>query len=152
VNTFRRIAACIAALLAFPAVGLAEKISVEILPTTEVSTSGGAVTVNYDSGLQEFDAGYVVIKTTNETATASLVVTIFGVNDNDAYLICSSTPAITDEETFVILLGNFQGPGGGVDQVCEFPIPRKVRFVFTVTGGGADFDVRAYLDTITAPT
>ena len=161
----KRILALLAVLLSV-SVASAEGISTEILATQTVSTAGGAVSADHVAALTnsrdpdldyqivhsgQFDSGYLTVKTTAEVATASLIVTVLGVNSNDAYLICTAT-AITTETTWVVLLGSAVTAAEGVDQVCDFPLPQTVRFTFTVTGAAASFDVRAYLDSVGGAT
>ncbi len=134
----------------------AEHTSVELMALTEVATDT-PITVNYDSSTvtrrdadhgvidSQFESAYITVVTTNETATASLILTVFGVNDLGAYLICTST-AITTETTTTILLGSLATAAGGIADACDFPLPKSLRFVFTTTGVGADFDVQAGFD------
>lgn len=136
--------ALLAPLVAGPAFAGSRNARISIMPITEVAT-GTPVTVQIN--VIESSIGYLLIKTENETATASLVVTVFNKNPLGDFLICT-TGAITTETTTVIMLGHWVTAARGVDEVCEFPMSLAVEFVFTISGAGADFDVTASLELI----
>lgn len=113
-----------------------------VLAITEVATGSPVVAAlanDYNT------TGYLIVKTENETAAASLVVTISGSNSVGNVLLCTSS-AITANETNVIMIGSLAAAGEGIDDACDFPMTRIVVFTFTVTGAGADFDVTAAIE------
>lgn len=121
----------------------AEPTRQSITTGNEVSTAGGAesVTITNDGGA----VGYLTVKTENEEATASLVVTVFNSTPLGDFLVCTMT-AITTDTTTVALLGSTVTAADGITDACDFPLTESVKFTFTVTGAGADFDVSADMD------
>lgn len=114
-----------------------------VMALTEVSTSGGAVTATINRA--DHQTGYLIVKTENEVATASLAVVVAAVTDSGEITICTAT-AITTDTTTAILLGSTVAAGEGVTDVCDFPVTRQTKVTFTVTGAGADFDVTADME------
>lgn len=146
--TMRRLAAVAAVLFlgaAFAAQAQGPKFSTEVLELQTISNDSGTITVDFDGRHYHSGAGYLSIVTTNEVATASLAVFAYGRNGAGTYQLCTSG-AITTETTTVLLMGTSASASAGVDVACDFPLPQNLRFTFTVVGGGASFDVRAYLD------
>jgi hypothetical protein len=118
-----------------------------IMAATEVAVSA-PVSVTITNG--NYATGYLIIKTENETASASLETTVLMVSPLGDELLCTLT-AITIEATTSFLLGTFVGPSSDVLATCDFPMPRQIKFTFTVTGAGADFDVSAEMQWIGDP-
>ncbi len=87
-------------------------------------------------------AGYLVVKTENETSAASLTVTVLNSTALGDFLVCTLT-AITSNTTEVALLGSTVAAADGVTDACDWPMSDVVKFTFTVTGAGSDFDVSA---------
>jgi len=129
-------------LLSLPAAAAWPNSGQSVMALTEVAL-GAPVSVTIRN--QRHTSGYLVIKTENETATASLVVTVFNVSDSGSFLVCTTT-AITTETTTIALLGSTVGAADGITDACDFPMSREITFTFTVTGAGADFDVTADLE------
>ena len=94
-------------------------------------------------------SAYLIIKTTNEVATASLAVTVALDTDLGDQIVCSLT-AITTNTTTLALLGNSQAAAGAVVDVCDFPVAGPLSLVFTVTGASAAFDIEADLHRVSA--
>jgi hypothetical protein len=113
-----------------------------VMALTEVAT-GTPVSVSVLN--QNHTKGYLVVTTANETATASLVVTVFNEHELDDTLVCSLT-AITTNSTWVTLFDSSLTAAAGVDQVCIWPMGRLVKLTFTTTGTNADFDVTADIE------
>lgn len=134
--------AVLAPLVAGPAFAVTRNARLSIMAITEVAT-GAPVTVNINN--IDHAAGYLSIKTENETSDASLVVTVFNKNPLGDILICT-TSAITTEKTTVIMLGHWTTAAAGIDEVCAFPMAIAMAIVFTTSGGGADFDVTASME------
>jgi hypothetical protein len=89
--------------------------------------------------------GYLVVVTSNEVATASLIVTTHLIGPNaTADALCTST-AITANATTTISYGNIATAEEGVTDSCVFPIADPVSITFLVTGAGASFVVSADL-------
>ena len=118
-----------------------------IMALTEVAV-GVPVSVTIDN--PGHTAGYLVVKTENETAAASLVVAAFLSSPLGDEAICS-TAAITANVTTTSLFGSLAAANGQVSTACDFPMPRSIKFVFTVTGAGADFDVTAEMQWLVRP-
>lgn len=116
-----------------------------LLTETEVAT-GTPVSVSIQN--VSHPSAYLVIKTENETATASLVVTVYATSAYDDVLLCTG-PAITTNTNTTILIGSYVTAAPDVDSVCDFPLPINVKFTFTTSGAGADFDVSAELLQVT---
>jgi hypothetical protein len=114
-----------------------------VMAITEVSTAGGPVVKTITNAQNA--TGYLVVKTENETATASLVVTVYNGSTLGGILVCTST-AITTDTTTNILIGSTVAAGEGITDVCDFPTGRTNTIVFTVSGAGADFDVTAEME------
>jgi len=113
-----------------------------LMTATQVAT-GSPVTVTIDN--IGYSSGYLIVKTENETATASLVVTVTGDNDLGDISLCT-TDAITTNTTEHTLLGAMPGVENvppDIENICDFPLTHRLNFTFTVTGVGADFDVSA---------
>jgi hypothetical protein len=110
-----------------------------IMSATEVAVSAPVSVTKRNPSNR---TGYLVIKTENETATASLVVTVFNAHSSGDILVCTLT-AITTNTTYTALLGSSLTAADGIDEACIFPMARDVKYTFTVTGVGADFDVTA---------
>lgn len=145
----RRIFILLAAILLIASPAMAQKNKTQsILTITEVATDA-PVTVTVSNPY--FNTGYLSVKTENETATASLVVTIYNVTPLEDILVCTMNAITTDTVTNV-LLGYYQPAAAGVDQVCSWPLTRTVKFVFTTTGVGADFDVTADMEWVAPGT
>ena len=111
-----------------------------IMTSTEVAT-GAPVSVTVTNNLHN-TSGYLVVKTENKAASASLVVTVLNVTASGNFLICTST-AITTDTTTIIMLGSTATAADGVTDVCGFAMSRSLIFTFTTSGGSADFDVTA---------
>jgi hypothetical protein len=114
-----------------------------VMATTEVSTSGGAVSKTITNPYSQ--TGYLFVKTENETATATLAVTVYNSSTLGDVLVCTLTD-ITTETTSVALLGSTVAAAGEVLDACDFPMGRQVKYTFTVSGAGADFDVTADME------
>ncbi len=128
-----------------PAFGAGKNKRQEVMPLTEVAT-GAAITVTIANPSNR--TGYLIVKTENETATASLVVTVSNVSTLGNALVCTLT-AITTNTTTIALLGSLIAAGGPLADACDFPMSRLVQLVFTTSGGGADFDVTAEIQWVT---
>ena len=111
-----------------------------------LGAAGGAVLV--DVSLTARSTGYFVVKTTNEVPVASLQIVAQikdkygGVQD-----LCALT-AITTNTTILWYMGGSMGAGAGVAGTCDFPLPSKTTWVFTVTGASASFNVEAYFEAV----
>jgi hypothetical protein len=111
-----------------------------VMAETEVAT-GTPVTATIAN--VDHTTGYLIVKTANETATASLVVTVTIESALGDVLICTST-AITTDTTTNILIGSLAAGGQeGVTDACDYPAGLGLNFIFTTSGAGADFDVTA---------
>jgi hypothetical protein len=119
-----------------------------VMAETEVSTAGGAESVTIPN--PNHTSGYLLVKTADETASASLVVTVSNSSTLGDVLICTSN-AITTETTTAILLGYLGNAEEGIasGNECELPAGRSVKVTFTVSGAGADFDVTADMEWVT---
>ncbi len=116
-----------------------------VMALTEVATgSPAAITITNPN----HDTGYLVIKTENETATASLAVTVLNASILGNYTVCTMT-AITTDTTTVALLGSTVAAADGITDACDWPMSRRVGFLFVVSGAGADFDVTAHIQWVT---
>lgn len=125
-------------MLVMPA-GAASKFSHQNLKTDdEVSTASGAESVSITNA--RWNTGYLTVTTANEVATASLVVTVFNTLAGGDVLVCTMT-AITTNTTTVALLGSTVAAAEGITDACDFPLGSTIKFTFTVSGAGADFDV-----------
>ena len=116
-----------------------------IMALTEVAVSV-PITVTIDNPRAR--EGYFVFTTANETPSASLIVTVFNSTPLGDFLVCTTT-AVTTNSQWTTLLGSSLTAADGVDQACIFPISRRVKFVFTVTGDSSDFDVTADMEWLT---
>ena len=110
-----------------------------ILDAVEVAVS---VPISVTASNPSNSTGYLIVKTENETAAASLVVTVLNAHLSVDVLVCTLT-AITTNTTYVALLGSSLTAADGIDEGCIFPMARDVKYTFTVTGAGSDFDVTA---------
>jgi hypothetical protein len=122
--------------------GAARNVGISIMAETEVAVG---VPVSVTISNPWYTTGYLIVKTANETATASLVVTVLNVTSTGDILICTST-AITTETTTAIYLGHSATAAEGITDVCDFAMSRSVKFTFTTSGAGADFDVTADME------
>ena len=113
-----------------------------VMALTEVATDT-PVTVSVAN--RNHATGYLVVKTENETATASLVVTVFNETLLGDVAVCSMT-AITANGTNVALLGSEVAAAQGIADACDFTLSRLVKITFTTTGVGADFYVTADIE------
>jgi hypothetical protein len=114
-----------------------------VMALTEVAT-GTPVSVSVLN--QNHTTGYLVVKTENETPTASMVVTVFNTTELGDVLVCTMA-AITTDTTTVALLGSLAaGSQEGVTDACDYPLGRIVKITFTTSGGSADFDVTADIE------
>lgn len=130
----------LALLWALPALGAGKNRIQRILNTVEVAV-GVPITVTLTNPSNR--EGYLIVLTENETAAASLVVTVLNASSSGDVLVCTLT-AITTNSVWVAYLGATLTPADGLDQAnCPFPMARDVKYTFTVTGAGADFDVTA---------
>ncbi len=116
-----------------------------IMALTEVA-EGAPVTVTISNS--RWRTGYLVIKTENETTSASMIVTVFNVSPLGDVLVCT-TAAITTNTTSTFLLGSTLGAGEGVLAPCDFPLGRRVKFTFTDSVSSTDFDVTADMEWVT---
>lgn len=138
----RRFIAVLGALLvlAGPAFASPKARTIKYLtPATTVSTAGGAETVSI-TGNPNHSAGYLVIETTTEVATASLVATIVQNSSLGAFITCTLT-AITTETTTIWSFGTAAAASDDVAGVCPQLVTDRLQIVLTVSGGGASFDV-----------
>ena len=138
----------LAAALCLPGTASAGKANEDgIISVDEVSTAGGAESTTINTTGNR--SGYLVVKTENEAATASLIVTVLAATDSGDFLTCTLT-AITTNTTTVALLASVEGltAADGITDVCIFPFTRRTKFTFTVTGASADFDVTADMEWI----
>jgi F0F1-type ATP synthase assembly protein I len=132
-------------LLALPASGKNRQITV--LDDVNVSTVGGAVTVI--TNVPNAVSGYFIFRTGDEVAAASLVVTIYIYSDLGEVLLLTSAAVGAANAQREYLIGTRGAlAGSGIDDRSIFPMMRRMKFVFTVTGAGASFDVSAWLETI----
>lgn len=114
-----------------------------IMAETEVAV-GTPVSVTINNPWHK--TGFLVIKTANETGTASLVVTISLVLGGVDHLVCTST-AITADGTNVMVLGSSLTAASPFDAVdCIWPMSEVIKYTFTDSGGGTDFDVTAHME------
>ena len=113
-----------------------------VMAETEVAT-GTPVSVTLSNG--DNTTGYLIVTTANEAATADMVVTVSNSSTLGDVLICTSSSITTDTTTF-ILLGSLAVAGEGIDDACDFPAGQRVKFTFTTSGVGADFDVTADME------
>ena len=116
-----------------------------VMALTEVAVS---VPVTVSITNPNHITGYLVVKTENETATASLVVTVFNETLLGDVAVCTLT-AITTNTTTVALLGSEVTAAQGITDACDFPLGRLVKLTFTTSGAGADFDVTADVEWVT---
>ncbi len=117
---------------------------IEILDEVEVATG---TPVSVTKTIRDTTSGMLIIETENETAEASLVVTVHNVNPIEDTTICTVT-AIEADLVYTAFVGANIGATDGIDQQCtKIPMGPAVKFTFTVSGVGADFDVTAYLVT-----
>ena len=130
--------ALLSAWLALPSIAWANQ-PTRIITVDEVATGTPESTTIEN---QSHATGYLVVLTENETATASLVVTVYNSTTLGDFLICTMT-AITTNTTTIALVGSTVAAADGITDACDFPMSRKVKFTFTVSGGGADFDITA---------
>ncbi len=119
-----------------------------IMALTEVAT-GAPVSVTISNPNHLY--GYLIVKTENETASASLVVTALLVTELGDMLICTSSAVLTDTTVYIALGGGMINVATGaveegIGDRCEFPTGRRMKYTFTVTGAGADFDVTADME------
>lgn len=110
----------------------------------ETLTTGGVPAYSIVVNNPNHTRGYLVIKTENEVGTASIATIVQNASIIGYYTIATLT-AITTETTTVVLLGSDVAAGEGVDEVFDFPLADRVFFVFTISGGGAEMDITAYL-------
>jgi len=143
------VAFLLAAWLAMPVVADAQgKNDVEtVLTTTEVSTAGGAETVAITN--PNHGAAYLIVKTENEVATATLDVTVKVESSLGDQTVFTNTTDISTNTTTIYLVGSSGGAEGVVAQAGDMPLPRDFNVIFTVAGAGADFDVSAELHYVT---
>lgn len=116
----------------------------EVLMTSEEVATGAPV-IKYITDNLGAESAYLHVKTENETADASLVVTVYANETLGSMLLCTST-AITTNTTTHMLLGSLAAGGAeGITDACDYPLTRSLTFIFTTSGAGADFDVSAVL-------
>ncbi len=116
-----------------------------VMSLTEVATDTPVTaTVNNSNNA----AGYLIVKTENEAATADMVITVLSTTVLGDTLLCTLAN-ITTDTTSLFLLGSTVAATGAILTVCDFPMPRRVKFTFTTTGVGADFDVTAEMAWLT---
>jgi hypothetical protein len=137
----RRVLLCALLLVLLPSLSSAagKNRNQNIMSAVEVAVSA-PVSVTKTSPSNS--TGYLIVKTENETSAASLVVTVLNAHRSGDILVCTLT-AITTNTTYVALLGSSLTAADGIDEACIFPMARDVKYTFTVTGGGSDFDVTA---------
>ncbi len=131
--------------LPHPAAAAGKNARQVVMALTEVAT-GTPVTVSITN--PNHRTGYLVVKTENETATASLVVTVFNETILGDVAVCTMA-AITTDTTTVALLGSEVAAAQGITDACDFALGRLVKLTFTTSGGGADFDVTADVEWVT---
>jgi len=116
-----------------------------ILPSQSITTAGGAVSVTIGhAGIRSAPA-YLVINTSDEVATASLIVTANLAHQFAGTNTLCTSAVITVATTTVVLIGSPATASAGVVTVCPFPLADSTTFTFTVTGAGAGFTVAADL-------
>ena len=113
-----------------------------VMALTEVATDS-PITVSVAN--RNHATGYLVVKTENETATASMVVTVFNETVLGDVAVCTMA-AITTNTTTVALLGSEVAAAQGITDACDFTLGRLVKITFTTSGSGADFDVTADIE------
>jgi hypothetical protein len=146
----RRILALVATLclIPLPSFGAYDLPQKQVLITaTEVAT-GAPVAMTF--GNRRHRTGYLVVKTENEVATASLVVQVQNAGLG-AVTICTMT-AITTETTTVAILGSEIAAlheGAAVTDACDWPMSGSFNVAFVTSGAGASFDVTAHIYWVT---
>jgi len=128
-------------LVAMPAPAQAEKQIV--LASQSVTTAGGAV--NATIGHEGRSAGYLVVATSAEVNSASLVVTANLADGIGGVALVCTTAAITTNATTLMLIDSAATAGAGVATVCPFSLAGTTVFTFTVTGATAGFTVAAHM-------
>lgn len=146
----KRLAVLVSLLLLAPAVAFAQfsptpvpRAVVAVATTVPNSVPLVVVVGNADP------AAYLVVKTTAEVATASLVVTVALDSDLGDQTLCTMT-AVTTNTTSLALLGSSMTAAGAVLDACDFPVAGPLSITFTVSGVGASFDVEADLHPVTS--
>jgi hypothetical protein len=128
-------------LLAAPAVA-GRNTSVLIVDDVNVSTAGGALSVTVSN--PSATTLWVIFQPSNEVGTASLVVTTYAVTALGDVLLTTNPSVGVGGVTRSALIGSL-GTGSGPNVVSDFPATSVMKYVFTVTGAGASFDVSAYV-------
>jgi hypothetical protein len=117
----------------------------EIIPVLDTATlveTGAPVIVTIPTPY--WRSGYLVVTTSAEVGTASLVVTIHMLIGG-VLITLGTLAAITTNTSVVSLLGaGALAAGEGVANVEPLPLGPQTTFVFTVTGTTASFEVVAY--------
>lgn len=132
----------LAAFVAVPVAYAYKNERVAVMALTEVATGTPvSVTLNNVGRL----SGYLIVKTENETAAASMVVTFLSTSALGDTLLCTSSPITTDTTT-TILFGLDLSAAEGVTDACAFPATRSIKVTFTTSGAGADFDVTSDIE------
>ncbi len=113
-----------------------------LLASQTVSTAGGAVTAPLT--VDGTSSGYLVVVTSGEVATASLVIEVKfqPISTGTAFVLCDLA-AITINTTEEAACGISDGTAGDILNVDNPPIPANFFVEFTVSGGGASFTVEA---------
>jgi hypothetical protein len=109
-----------------------------VVDDQSVTTAGGAVIATLSH--PGHSRGYLVVTTTDEVNAASLAVSMATATGNQA--VCTLS-AITTETTTMALIGSEVAAGGGVADVCDFPLAWVTSIAFVVTGTDAEFTVDA---------
>jgi len=117
-----------------------------VLEETTLATAGSPYT--YTVHNQNHSTAYLIIKTANEVATATLIPQISGSSALGDYALGTGS-AITTETTTVILLGSDKTAAGGVAEAFDLPLPKDFQIAIAVAGSGASFDVSIELQYVT---
>lgn len=141
----RRFAFALVLLLACPVSAFQGGIDVLATATT-VSTAGGANTVVVDN--DNHSSAYLVVETTNEVNSASLVITFRSHPFGQARTFCTLTAITTETTTLAIVGSSPDNTGTEITDVCDAPLPGSFEVVFTVSGASASIDVQAELMTL----
>lgn len=84
----------------------------------------------------------LIYTTADEVATASLVVTVAVVTPLGDFTMCTGA-AVTTETTTTMFVGSRAAAAGAIDIACDYPMAANMKVTFTVSGGGASFDISA---------
>jgi hypothetical protein len=140
--------AALVLLVATPAAAW-RNVPVEILDDVTVS-NGAPNSVTFSNPTAS--SMLLIYTTADEVATASLVVQVAITTAIGDIVICTGN-AVTTETTTTMLVGSRAAAAGSIDLACDYPMAANMKVTFTVTGGGASFDISASAELLlnTAP-